>query len=80
MIFGLVLRVNASIVAAVCYYGGVMANNMGAPDFVVEILNYIGGYHMSIATNGLSLGEGGVINLGELISETLGVTYDIAET
>ncbi len=35
---------------------------------------------MSIATNGLSLGEGGVINLGELISETLGVTYDIAET
>ncbi len=31
--FGLVLRVNTSIVAAVCYYGGVTANNMGGSRF-----------------------------------------------
>ena len=80
VITGLVLRVNASIVAALFYYGGVMAYKFGAPEFVVDILNYIGGYHMSIVTNGLSLGEGGVINLGELITDAFGVSYDIVET
>ena len=75
----LFIRTIAFAGAYAFFEAGLMANRFGAPGWLVDIINGIGGILLSVSTNGFN-GQGLINGIDEVINEAPGVGYDFAES